>query len=46
MQAAAEALLLGFSMDEIRQSRKMKRFDSSGSWFWHIPPGRLLTDRD
>lgn len=36
MKEDAEAALVAFSMFEIRQSRKTKRFDSFGSWFWHI----------
>lgn len=36
MQEVAEAPLIVFSMFEIRQSRKTKRLDSSGSWFWHV----------
>lgn len=36
MKEDAEAALIAFSMFEIRQSRKTKRSDSFGSWFWHI----------
>lgn len=35
MQEDTEELIIAFSMFKIRQSRKTKRFDSCGSWFWH-----------